>query len=75
MKGVSRRYLLMRTSSEWGWVGPFGGSVKVEVLLSPPGSKDLRDFARLTTVFDRGFERRSSNLYYLFYKSTLLQKY
>ena len=24
----------------------------------------IRIFARLTTAFDRGFERRSSNLYY-----------
>jgi len=45
--------------------------MEAEVLLSRPDSKDLRDFAKLTTAFDRGFERRSSsNLY----KSKLKKK-
>ena len=59
MKGISRRYLLTRTSSQWGWVRPFSDSVKAEVLLSRPDSEDLA-IARLTSAFDRGFERRSS---------------
>jgi len=33
--------------------------VEAEVLLSLPDSKDLRDFARLPTTIDHGFEPRS----------------
>jgi len=61
LKGVSRNYLLTRTSSEQGWVGQFSGYVEAEVLLSRPDSKDLRDFARLPAAIDHGFEPRTSN--------------
>jgi len=33
-------------------------------VLSRPDYKDLRDFARLTKAFNRGFEPRTSNRYY-----------
>ena len=46
MKGVSRRYLLTRTLSEWRWVGQFSCSV----IPIRPDSKDIRDFARLPTA-------------------------
>jgi len=66
MKGVSRRSLLLlaRTSSEGGWAGQSSGSVEAEMLLSRPDSKDLRDFMRLPTAIDHGFEPRISNRVY-----------
>jgi len=66
MKAVSRRYLLLlaRTSSEWGWAGQLSGSVEAEELLSRPDSKDLRDFSRLPTAFDDGFESQTSDPVY-----------
>ena len=35
-----------------------------------PDSKDLRDFARITT-FNRGFEPKSSKLYYLYLQNSI----
>jgi len=55
---------LTSTSSEWGWVGQFSGSVEAEVLSSRPDPKDLRDFARLPTAFDHGFEPWTFNRIY-----------
>ena len=64
MEDVSRRYFPMRASSEWGCVGQFSGSVQGEVLYIWPDAKDLQEFARSPTAFNRGLELRSANLYY-----------
>ena len=46
----------------WGQVEYLlSGSVAGEVSPIRPDSKDLRDFARLPTAFNRGFEPRTSN--------------
>ena len=45
-------------------IGQLSDSVEGELLPNRPDSKDLRDFARLPTAFNRGFEPRTSNRVY-----------
>jgi len=47
------------------------GSVKAKVLLIRPVSKNLRDFARLPKAYNRGFEPRTSNLYYRYLRHSI----
>jgi len=49
--GVSRF-----SASELGLVGQLRGSMEGEVIPIRPGSKDLRDFARLPTALNHGYE-------------------
>ena len=63
IKGISRCYLLrvLRQSKVGLGRSIHRLHVEGEVLLSRPGSMDLRDFAMLPTAFNGGFKPRSIN--------------
>jgi len=66
MKGVSRRYLLTRTSSELGWEGQFSCSMEGKVLPNLPCSKRSSRFCKsprhLIAVLNHGSQTSAAGI-------------